>query len=418
MSGLRIALASITAGSVLAASAPAEDQQGLSPYGVCAHISRGDEHPFARKELALMRKAGIGWVRTDFSWSGVERRPGTWSFEQLDETVAWAEAAGVRILPILDYDVSWARPAHRHLDQWLQYVRRLVTRYKGRLRYWEVWNEPNLEHFWHDKPDPKDYTKMLKATYEAIKQIDPEAVVLLGGTAGIPWSYLEGVYQSGGRDSFQVMNVHPYRYPQTPEQRPLYDDLVRLRRLMDQYEADSGKPIWITEFGWPTHQGSRGVTPERQAEILPRAYLLALQAGVQVVFWYEFQAPEGKPDYNEHHFGIVHRDLAPKPAYHALATLCRVRPGGSKVLERPWRSGDVCYPGWQRPDGKTAWALWRVGEQRACELGIKGTTAEAFDHLGRALKLDHQPGRLRLTLGERPVYLVGPAELTIAPRDK
>ena len=66
-----------------------------------------------------MRKAGIRWVRSDFSWSSVERRPGQWAFGHLDETVDWAEAAGVKILPILDYDVAWARPAHKHLDQWL-----------------------------------------------------------------------------------------------------------------------------------------------------------------------------------------------------------------------------------------------------------------------------------------------------------
>lgn len=348
MSGLRIVLVSLGAWLLLATPARADDEKSLSPYGVCAHISRGDEHPVARKELELMQKAGIRWVRTDFSWSSVERRPGQWAFGHLDETVDWAEAAGVNILPILDYDVSWARPAHKHLDLWLTYVRRLVTRYKDRLRYWEVWNEPNLEHFWKDKPDPKDYTKMLEATYRAIKEIDPELVVLLGGTAGIPWSYIEGVYQAGGKDFFDTMNVHPYRYPASPEERPLYEDLVRLRGLMGKHQ-DAHKPIWITELGWPTHQGNRGVTPARQARMLARAYLLSLQAGVEVIFWYEFQAMEHKADYNEDHFGIVHRDLSPKPAYTAMATLIRVRPAGSTAAKRAWRSGEVYHPSWGRP---------------------------------------------------------------------
>ncbi len=398
--------------SLWAAPAAADDQKGHRPYAVCAHISRGDEHPFARRELALMRKAGIGWVRTDFSWSGVERRPGVWRFDHLDETVAWAEAAGVRLLPILDYDVAWARPAHEHLDKWLDYVRRVVTRYKDRLRYWEVWNEPDLEGFWKDKPNPADYAKLLKATHQTIKRIDPELVVLHGGVSGIPWSYLEGVYAAGGKDAFDVMNVHPYRYPSSPEQRPLYDDLVRLRRLMEKH-GDAGKPIWITEMGWPTHRGRRGVSEPRQSQMLARSYLLALQAGVDVIFWYEFQAPEGRPDYNEHHFGMVHRDLKPKPAYTALATLARARPAGSKVLEQAWHSGDVYHPSWQRPDGKTAWALWRAGEARNYNVDIKGSILQAFNHLGEPLKLAAQAGRLRLTLSEAPIYLVGPAELTI-----
>lgn len=396
-----------------AAPAAADDQKDLCPYAVCAHVSRGDEHQVARQELKLMRSAGIGWVRTDFDWSGVEREPGTWQFDHLDETVAWAEAAGVRLLPILDYDVAWARPAHEHLDKWLDYVRRVVTRYKDRLRYWEVWNEPDLEGFWKDKPNPKDYAKLLNATHATIKRIDPELVVLHGGVSGIPWSYLEGVYAAGGKDAFDVMNVHPYRYPSSPEQRPLYDDLVRLRRLMEKH-GDPAKPIWITEMGWPTHQGRRGVSEPRQSQMLARSYLLALQAGVDVIFWYEFQAPEGRPDYNEHHFGIVHRDLKPKPAYTALATLARARPAGSKVLEQAWRTAAVYHPSWLRPDGKTAWALWTAGKTENLELQLSGQVLEAFDHLGKPLTLDPKPGQLRLSVGESPTYLIGPKELTVA----
>jgi len=397
-------------GTLIHAGQPQQKQ--LSPYAVCAHLSRGDEHQVAQQELKLMHQAGIGWVRADFDWSGVERQPGAWQFEHLDQTVAWAEAEGVRILPILDYDVSWARPAHKNLDKWLEYVRRVVTRYKDRIRYWEVWNEPNLEGFWHDKPNAADYTKLLKATHATIKQIDPELVVLLGGVSGIPWPYVEGVYEAGGKDSFDVMNVHPYRYPSSPEERPLYDDLVRLRRLMEKH-GDGGKPIWITEVGWPTQQDRRGVSPQRQAEILARAYLLSLQAGVEVVFWYEFQAPENKPDYNEDHFGIVHRDLSPKPAYTALATLARARPAGSKTVQREWPTGDFYHPSWQRPDGKTAWALWTVGEAKDHDLKLSGRITEAFDHLGNPLKLDVQSGQVRLSVGQGPVYLLGPTAVTV-----
>lgn len=390
----------------------------VCPYGVCAHIARGDEHPYAQRELSLMRRAGIGWVRTDFSWSSVERPRGQWHFEQLDQTVAWAEAAGVQILPILDYDVDWARPAHKHLDLWCEYVRRVVGRYHQRIRYWEVWNEPNLEGFWRDKPDPAAYTRLLKATAETIRAIDPGLVVLLGGTAGLPWQYIEGIYRAGGQESFDVMNVHPYRYPASPEERPLYEDLLRLRKLMAQY-GDQHKPIWITEIGWPTHEGPRGSSPERQAQMLARAYLIALQAGVEVVFWYEFQAPERRSDYNEDHFGIVHRELEPKPAYAALATLARLRPPGAKPLPDAWRSGAVHHPGWQCLDGRRVWAIWDAGAGELGEHGtvvtvnVEGRITQAVDHLGQAQALEATTGRVRLKIGAGPLYLVGPQRLSL-----
>ncbi len=385
-----------------------EENSPLSPYGVCAHLPRGDEYATARKELRLMREAGIGWARADFSWSGCQRRQGgEWSFDRFDDVVEWAEAEGVRILPILNYDVPWARPAWKHLDLWLEYVERLVGRYKDRIRYWEVWNEPNLEKFWKDRPDAANYVKLLAATHERIKRIDPGLVVVLGGTAGIPWPYLEGVYEAGGAKSFDVMNVHPYRYPASPEKRSLRDDLLRLRRLMAE-RGDAPKPVWATEIGWPTHQGKRGVTEPVQAQMLARAYLIALEAGVEVVFWYEFQAMERKPDYNEDHFGVVHLDLKPKPAYAALKTLARVRPAGSKGLDGAWLSGEVHRTGWQRPDGEKVWALWSPEQDRELSVRIEGRLGEALDHLGGAAEVRADGGLATLSVGPGPTYLVGP----------
>lgn len=385
----------------------------LSPYGVCAHLARGDEHGTARQELRLMREAGIGWARADFSWTSVQRKAGgPWHFEHLDETLQWAEEEGVRILPILDYDTPWATPAYKHLDLWLEFVQRVVSRYKDRIRVWEVWNEPNLKNFWRDEPNAANYVTLLAATYKKIKQIDPQLIVLCGGTAGIPWDYLEGIYKAGGRESFDVMNIHPYRYPRSPEEAPLVEDLRRLRRMMTEY-GDANKPIWITEVGWPTHQGKRGISLQRQAEILPRCYLLAIEAGVEVIFWYEFQATEHKPDYNENHFGMVHRDLSPKPAYTAMNALTTVRPAGSTRRDGTLRVGDVYRCSWTRPDRKIGWALWRPATATTVSLRMKGAVNEAVDHLGRLLRIEHQGDRVSLAIGEGPVYLIGPEQIDV-----
>ena len=232
---------------------PSLNAKDISPYGICAHISRHGEIELTGKQLSLMNDAGIDWVRTDFDWSGVQRQDGTWDFSNLDATVAKAEQAGVEILPILDYDVPWASPAFKHMDQWLEYVRRTVTRYKDRLRYWEVWNEPDGAGFWYNKPDPAEYAILLKATYTEIKKIDPELTVLISGFSGIPYGYIEGVYKADAADYFDIMAVHPYRYPRYPEEASLKDDLDKLRDLMAKY-GDQDKPIWLTELGWPTHK--------------------------------------------------------------------------------------------------------------------------------------------------------------------
>ena len=111
-----------------------------NPYGSCAHVTRGE--PPART-CAMMRQAGMGWVRSDFDWRSIEKKKGVWDFAYFDKVVAECEAEGVQLLPILGYSVPWAHPAHAHLDAWEEYVRKVVTHYGKRLPVLEVWNEEN-----------------------------------------------------------------------------------------------------------------------------------------------------------------------------------------------------------------------------------------------------------------------------------
>ena len=53
---------------------------------------------------------------------------------------------------------------------------------------------------------------MLKLVYPAIKQANPNAVVLTGGLTD--WGeFPKGIYAGGGRDYFDVMNIHTYGMP-------------------------------------------------------------------------------------------------------------------------------------------------------------------------------------------------------------
>lgn len=582
-----------------------------SPYGVCAHLGGGEEFDQMPHNLQVMREAGIGWARADFPWGSVATKAGGWRFVHLDRVLAQTEETGLRVLPILDYDVPWATPAYRHLDAWEEYVTRVVSRYRDRVKYWEVWNEQNLEHFWREKADPKNYQLLLERTYAAIKRIDPQLQVVYGGLAGIPWDFLEGSLQAGAARSFDVFNIHPYRAGMTTmaQLEQYYAELVRLRQTLDEHGA-KGKPIWVTEMGWATPPGvsavpqgilaaakrilspeakewplavlvderlpqrrrwsregaekilpeggrvvsvrleeleklspqktpalllppgefcltpyladlqryvrdggvlillggvpfyydtawqdgrlqQTGHAPERwresfrigwqawwnakdvpeqaavrvaaegknafaglkvqgqagrfltaeklrpgdtftsllearrgdftgvvaaiyrfgdggkgavvvstlmeetvqvteaeQAAYLPQAILLSLQGGVERFFWYEFQSPERDDLDKEHHFGLVHRDLSPKPAYVAYRTLTRMRPAGSESLTGggAWKNpAGYCHFRWRTPDGKTMNAAW--SPEKEVVLSLKGKLKDAWSFLGEPLSV-------------------------------
>jgi len=109
-----------------------------------------------------------------------------------------------------------------------------------------------------------------------------------------------------------------------------------------------------TGFGPIAHSESQ------QASYIVRAATISLTEGVEAFFPYEFRAWEHDPYYSEHHFGIVHWNMAPKPAFGAYATLIDRRPSGSVNAQCTWHDNmrTVYYPQWTRPDGVKAGMIW------------------------------------------------------------
>ena len=239
-------LAASTAAASIAASA------AETPYGVCAHLHRVKDPAERAEECGWIAATGIGRVRFDFEWRRVQKAPGApFDFSHYDAVVDDAARAGLTPLPIL-FDVpKWAEPVWEHLDDWAAFVGAVAGRYRGAFPEIEIWNEENLRGFWKHQPDPARYAETLRAAYEAAKRANPDVRVLFGGVAGIPLDFIEGVYEAGGGKFFDAMNVHPYSHPAQPEWS-LDAKLEDLRALMARH-GDAGKPVVITELGWPTH---------------------------------------------------------------------------------------------------------------------------------------------------------------------
>ena len=202
-------------------------------------------------------------------------------------------------------------------------VKALLNRYGAdEVRSWhfEVWNEPNI-FFWSG---PKElYFAMLTKAYEAIKAEDPEAQVLGCSTAGIDVDFIKQTMAAGGR--FDALTIHPYRGE--------LNDLQFIQELRDVKKLVGGRPVWITEMGWPSDR-VYGRTEREQTSYVARTYLTAVASGaVASVSWYDFRNDGNDPYYNEFNFGMVRNDLRPKPAYRALATIANTL-AGMKVIEQ------------------------------------------------------------------------------------
>ena len=267
---MALAVAASVAWMAFPASA-ATGAAGIPLLGATAHVGTAD---FNERAIAFarMREAGLRCVRFDLGWRLCQPTPDApLDFSRYDRVFESAEAEGIEPLPILNWAPRWAVPVTEHIEEWRAYVRAAAERYRGRVAAWEVWNEPNHRaHYPHG--DAKAYLEMLRAAREEIKAADPEAIVCCGGLAGADACVLKF-----GSD---------------------YRGAVILSGNM------------AVETG--------GVSERQQADYILRALPVAAKHNVGRFLIYALRNSEKNPHDREDHFGIVHADFSPKPAFKAL----------------------------------------------------------------------------------------------------
>ena len=379
-----------------------------SSIGINGHLADA-------KEMRMMQRAGIKWMRADWLWGIAQPKPGAFNWEVFDERAQWAREAGIDLLPVLCYGVGWAttRPADAkgdaanympQLEPWLAYIRAVVARYKGQIHNWEVWNEPNIG-FWLSSNE--EYVKLLKETYKAVKSVDPTARVVMGGVAGSPTQYVEMLYKGGCKDFMDVINIHPYQYPTIPE-HGMEQQVRGIQEVMRKY-GDESKELWATEVGYPNHIGPGGVGVGPQADYISRTYICLLASGVKRVFWYDYQNGTDVT-YNEANFGIVYVDNSPKPCLLALKTTSNELTGAKFTgkLETP---ANVAAYEFDR-QGTRVTCLYALKDDALVALTSPGA-AKARDLMGNAVAIPAD-GSLKLTTS--PLFLETSAPVKLAER--
>lgn len=305
-------------------------------------------------EFQRMGRGGVRTCRVTFPWSAVEPTPGARQWEELDAMVGDAAKAGVDIFPILIGTPQWLssnpnRPpvyTPQHLPAWSRFVSDVVSRYGTQGSFWalhpeiprrpiravQVWNEVNLSFFWGGRPQAGRYAQLLQVTAAAARGADPGISVVLSGLLPLGGHgtiaadrYLRSLYRFRGvKRLYDIVAVHPYARRPSQIAGDIEDLRTRMRKAKDR------KPIWVTEFGWPT--GGLGwssnpfrATAGQQAARLVKTYKLlrkrAKRLGLERAFYFSFRDSDdpGVEDFWIHRMGLFDLLGTPKPAWFAYA---------------------------------------------------------------------------------------------------
>lgn len=256
----------------------------------------------------------IGSLRlwdTNTAWSQVEKQPGVYDWTSLDKAVTAAQENKASVLLVLgstptwaaskqkpgyDYPVPGAASMPRSIAWWDRWVTAVVTRYKGRIDAYQIWNEASLLNFWNGTP--AQMADLTSRAYKIIKSVDPKARVVAASTT----TRLEGSYQrffppylaalKARKWPVDVFSGHFY-----PTAKGTPRDRVTLIQKVQADLKKAGapvKPLWDTEsnFGL-AGLGFKKVdfTGAVAAAVYAAAMMDSLRTGVSRAYWYVWTPP-------------------------------------------------------------------------------------------------------------------------------
>lgn len=406
---------------------------GLNPFGINVFLEQEVEEWKREKSLQMVADAGFHWIRQGFAWEDIEihgqgdfvdRRndpAGIDAWAKYDHIVGLAGQYDLEIIARLSNPPAWTRAdgdagdyaPPDDLADWGNYVAAVVSRYRGRVRYYQLWNEPNIYSEWGEQPvNPEGYTRLLCEGYRRAKEADPEAVIIGGalaptvslnpgpgpGTGLNDFVFLQRMYDAGAADCFDILSVNDYILwsgPTDHRMRPLNINFARPVYIRDIMVAngDADKPVWISEMNSnavPNNPDIQDwirfgqVTPEQQARYAVLAYQRAMEEwpwmGV-VNLWFFKRASDAEQNQSWYYFRMVEPDFTPLPVYEAMR-------------EYTANLTPTLYPGAHQEDH---WALEYAGDWETVRVSESASQRDLAATLGAYRRTTTPGDTLRFT---------------------
>jgi polysaccharide biosynthesis protein PslG len=332
---------------------PAARQQGRI-FGMSDPALLGETASQQKSDLAAMKAIGIDSIRVDADWSEVQPNgPSKFDWGTLDQTVSSIMAAGMSADLIIDGCPQWAAtsgsdtssaPTPASPAQYATFAAQVAARFAPvGVNDFEIWNEPNITEFWQPAPNPQAYTAILKAAYPAIKKVVPSATVISGGLSPAtsdgmnvsPTDFVKAIYADGAKGDFDALGFHPYSFPATPDTYETWSAWSQMsetrpsvRSVMASY-GDSGKKIWITEYGAPS-SGPDGIGQAAQSASLTQAIYKARSTswiGALYLYTWVDDARDFASDQGDE-YGLITDGGTKKAAYHGVASALKIAVSG------------------------------------------------------------------------------------------
>ncbi len=360
------------------------------------------------KAYKFVAESGVKWARLQSGWQRTEKEKGVFDFTWLDKIVDHMISIGVEPWLCLCYGNQLYTPqakiefgavgcppifSREEKDAWERYVKETVTHFRGRIRFYEIWNEPDGSSCWKHGPNPEELGAFTRATAKACREADPHCQVLGFVThKDNEDGFLDRLCGTKVCDDLDGISYHSYRVMDEEFEKSfaLYD------RIRKNYKPSL--KIFQGESGTQSRSDGCGAlkggawTPVKQAKFLLRHLIVDLGCGADMTSYFScmdmIEALRGKNgdvksylDYG--YFGVIGADFdengrstgeyTPKLSYRALQNLTSVfhdeytraeLPVEGVILKSPRLLGEdfdfenTRHYGFKKPNGSHGLCYW------------------------------------------------------------
>jgi hypothetical protein len=333
-------------------------------------------------------------------------------------------AVGTLELPLIEGD-EWAVDDNQPINaEQLQQLKKKITAYfqaDPGILYWELGLEENLGKRYHQRHYWQNLAAKTRVVRDAANQVNPD-IKLIYQIAELDMQRIEAFFQSKAAKSFDIVALHPYAWPDFPSpDKWLVKFLNQCKSLIAANKLSM--PIWFTEVGAPHHGNAPGTFfgyPLKRKQIsgqsrahapayMIKLHTIALQQGVEKIFWYNYQDREPGREEAENHFGLRDYWGYLKPIYPAYYTL-HSHLDGKKAMGSVQLKHGVQVHKFQN-SRETTWVVWSYSKKinnlslREIDSDLNNQQSiEVLNMVGSSIKLIGQ----KVNVTSKPMFITLP----------
>jgi hypothetical protein len=378
--------------------------QPEEPCGPVPFFGNSSHAGFAREDWLLRREFGSRAERGSLvMWQGTPK-PGKIEWPKADQDVVTnlAVPLGSQVFGYTGYTPAFASPMPEGkkdihdlpiFSQYVDWVQQAARHYKGFIKYWEIWNEPNgMGVFLNGSAE--HVADLHKAGFLAVKRVDPCLKVVGASLVSVDPEFMDRLYDSGAVDYMDVIAFHNYQWGYPPD----YSIVSQLQTMIawrDKYAPN--RALWNDEWGEALAKQSQ--EPARYAQSTARQLILDRALGIQHSDVYTW-------DGHEYRLWFGRQATPAAIAYRTVAQfLTNVTPaaaiseGSNGVFAYAFKNKEgLVLAAWNIDDGRT---------DRLENIPVNPGKAALYDLMGNPCPINIQEGKVSLPLSKGPVFLEG-----------